>query len=242
MKPLSAITRLTGSLNTTSRAMTKITVATAARCAAPAHVGGLLMRSSRRCWAVSFAGPLRSSAVGLRPVRPRVSILPAALPRCLVWRLRLVCAMGLHRAYGLFDRLAVAHVDVLGEAVERRSRRQADELRFGDLRVARDGGDDLRERYAAVVLDVQRDLRRTPACGELEADRADAWQARRTALADPGGDAHRVGLGRGRGELDVEGDQRRARRDERRSGGRVGRGWPEVGREPGVAHAARQSG
>src|SRR3954470_21072758 len=213
MKPLRATTRLTGSLNTTSRAMTKITVATAARCAAPAHVGGLLMRSSRRCWAVSFAGPLRSSAVGLRPVRPRVSILPAALPRCLVWRLRFVWAMCPLRAYGLFDRAAVAHVDVLGEALERRCGRQADELRLGDLRVACDGCDDLGERDAFVILDVERDLGGTVARSELQADRANAGQARRRALPDPGRNAHGVGLGRGRGELDVEGHQGRARGD-----------------------------
>ena len=43
--------------------------------------------------AASAALPLFSAAVGLRPVRPRDSTTPAALPRCLVWRLRLVWAM-----------------------------------------------------------------------------------------------------------------------------------------------------
>ncbi len=38
-----------------------------------------------------------SAAVGLRPVRPRASTVPAALPRCLERRLRLVWAMGLRR-------------------------------------------------------------------------------------------------------------------------------------------------
>ena len=37
--------------------------------------------------------PLFSAAVGLRPVRPRDSTTPAALPRCLVWRLRRVWAI-----------------------------------------------------------------------------------------------------------------------------------------------------
>src|SRR3954453_14826350 len=50
------------------------------------QLGGLAVRRSR---AVFFC----SSAVGLRPVRPRVSIEPAALPRCLVRLLRFVWAM-----------------------------------------------------------------------------------------------------------------------------------------------------
>jgi len=29
---------------------------------------------------------VRSSLVGLRPVRPRAETVPAAVPRCLVWR------------------------------------------------------------------------------------------------------------------------------------------------------------
>ncbi len=82
----------------------------------------------------------------------------------------------------------------VGEALERRGRRQADELGLGDLRVARDRRDDLRERRALVVLDVQRDLWRAGARGELEADRAHAGQARGPALADAGRDAHGVGL------------------------------------------------
>src|SRR3954451_20803271 len=127
MKTLSAATRAAGSRETHSRAMTKMIAASSARWAAPAQVGGLLRRSSRRCWAVIFACDLRSPSVGLRPVRPRASIMPAALPRCLVRRLRFVCAMGSPRAYGLFDGAAVADVDVLGEAVERGGRREADE-------------------------------------------------------------------------------------------------------------------
>ena len=49
-------------------------------------------RSNRVRWSRSRALPLFSAAVGLRPVRPRDSTKPAALPRCLVWRLRLVWA------------------------------------------------------------------------------------------------------------------------------------------------------
>jgi hypothetical protein len=59
------------------------------------HDGGVLRRRSRRCWLVIRTEPLpegpRSASVSLRPVRPRASTMPAALPRCLVRRLRLVC-------------------------------------------------------------------------------------------------------------------------------------------------------
>src|SRR5436305_5169628 len=55
------------------------------------QVGGVFRRLSR---AVIFACFLRSSAVGGRPVRPRASIVPAGVPRCLLRRLRLVWAMG----------------------------------------------------------------------------------------------------------------------------------------------------
>src|SRR3954464_5425361 len=54
------------------------------------QLGGLRRRASR---ALVFDVDLFSSAVGLRPVRPRDSIAPAALPRCLVRLLRFVWAM-----------------------------------------------------------------------------------------------------------------------------------------------------
>src|SRR3954447_23222367 len=54
------------------------------------QLGGLVVRRSR-------ADFFCSSAVGLRPVRPRVSIEPAALPRCFVRLLRLVWAIALTR-------------------------------------------------------------------------------------------------------------------------------------------------
>src|SRR5207302_10767605 len=75
-------------VNSMNRTMN--TAASAARLADPAHVGGVLSRRSR---AVSRACFLRSSAVGGRPVRPRDSIVPAAVPRCLLRRLRLVWAI-----------------------------------------------------------------------------------------------------------------------------------------------------
>src|SRR4051812_19070309 len=67
---------------------TKSTVASAERWMALRQVGGL----SSRCGRGSRPLGLRSADVGLRPVRPRVSTMPAALPRCLVRRLRLVLA------------------------------------------------------------------------------------------------------------------------------------------------------
>ena len=70
-----------------------VTAAKPARMAAPRQVGWAKRRSSRTPATVR----LRSSGVGLRPVRPRASTRPAAFPRCLVRRLRLVWAMGLRR-------------------------------------------------------------------------------------------------------------------------------------------------
>ena len=67
-----------------------ITAANDARVSEDFHVGGLFSRRSRAVARVCF---LRSSAVGGRPVRPRVSIVPAAVPRCLLRRFRFVWAM-----------------------------------------------------------------------------------------------------------------------------------------------------
>src|SRR4051794_2707947 len=66
------------------------TAMAAAFSAALFQLGGLRRRASR---ALIFDVDLFSSAVGLRPVRPRDSIAPAALPRCLVRLLRFVWAM-----------------------------------------------------------------------------------------------------------------------------------------------------
>src|SRR5437763_5605392 len=62
---------------------------------APRQLGGRSRLSSSRSLARarSRASLLFSAAVGLRPVRPRDSIAPAALPLCLVLRLRLVWAI-----------------------------------------------------------------------------------------------------------------------------------------------------
>src|SRR5215216_7720214 len=54
------------------------------------QLGGLAIRRSRADWRAPF---FCSSAVGLRPVRPRASIEPAALPRCFVRLLRFVWAI-----------------------------------------------------------------------------------------------------------------------------------------------------
>src|SRR4051812_33541456 len=94
--------------------------------------------------------------------------------------------------------------------------------------MALDRLDDRVQRRRAVVLDVERDLRDVLASGKRKADRADAGQAFGAALADGGGDALGILLGGGRGELEVEGDQRRASGHQGRARGGVSCGWPEV--------------
>ena len=137
--------------------------ASAARLIALRQVGGLskrLARASERC---CF---LRSSGVGGRPVRPRASIVPAAFPRCLVRRFRFVCAIVQVQLTRWLARRA-AHLRSHGsraaqvgrKAVERRPRREADELRASQRGVSSDRLDDLASGVDAVVLDVGRDLR-----------------------------------------------------------------------------------
>src|SRR3954470_19858203 len=67
-------------------AATKTIAAIPERCTALRTVGGLLKRSMR-AWRALV---LRSAGPGLRPVRPRVSPIPAALARRLGRRVRLV--------------------------------------------------------------------------------------------------------------------------------------------------------
>ena len=78
--------------------------------------------------------------------------------------------------------------------------------------------------------------------GQLEAERADARQALGAALADERRDRPRVGQRGRRRQLQVEGDQRRARGDEHRAGGRVRSRRAEVGRELAVGDPAAQLG
>src|SRR3954451_5367349 len=92
---------------TTAMKMTKLAAAKAERLTALRQVGGV----SRRCW--RFSAALWLPALRLEPrddpellaprerplaggllVRPRGSIVPAWVPRCLRRRLRLVWAMG----------------------------------------------------------------------------------------------------------------------------------------------------
>src|SRR3954447_14731465 len=64
---------------------------------APAFIAALFQLGGLRARSRGFVRPpddfFCSSAVSLRPVRPRASIEPAALPRCLVRLLRFVWAM-----------------------------------------------------------------------------------------------------------------------------------------------------
>ena len=87
-----------------------------------------------------------------------------------------------------------------------------------------------RARHRAVVLDVGRDLDDALPL-EAEPERAHAGQPLGPALADAGGDGAGVVERRGRRELEVEGDQRRAGGDERRPRRRVDGARAEVGRE-----------
>src|ERR1700733_15171221 len=74
----------------TSKKMQMNSAASPERSAAEDQVGFLVSRvtfaSSRFCF-------LTASALGGLLVRPRLVTCPAAVPRCLVWRLRLVCAI-----------------------------------------------------------------------------------------------------------------------------------------------------
>src|SRR5437763_3468239 len=95
-----------------SRNANTSTAASSARMTEDFHVGGEFSRRSRasvRFWR------LRASGVGGRPVRPRVSIVPAGVPRCFVRRLRLVWAIVRQELSlligppeGVFDRRATA--------------------------------------------------------------------------------------------------------------------------------------
>src|ERR671932_1677252 len=109
-RPLASVWFLPNSplwVSTKSRTA-KPSALSAARC----HVGGF---SSRRWAPCSRAARLRSSGVGGRPVRPRASTTPAALPRCLVRRLRFVWAIAPCESRGSPDHgdraLVVEHVE-----------------------------------------------------------------------------------------------------------------------------------
>src|SRR3954454_10399894 len=94
-KPAKAIDAAGFCLKRKIESPTRITAAIAARLMADRQLGGRDRRSARRSAAVAPLPPrfFFSEPVGLRPVRPRVSTVPAALPRCLLRRLRFVWAM-----------------------------------------------------------------------------------------------------------------------------------------------------
>src|SRR5581483_9540771 len=110
---------------------------------------------------------------------------------------------------------------------------QADELSARDLdtsraRLALDRGDDVVQRRGLPVLDVHAHLRAT-AGGQVEPERAHAGKAA-AALAHGSRDLARLLEMRAR-EVDVEGDQRTARPDDRSSRRRVESPRAEVRRE-----------
>jgi hypothetical protein len=79
-----------------------------------------------------------------------------------------------------------------------------------------------------------------PRAGSVEADAPQARQAVRSALPDAGGDGPGVLERGGRGQLEVEGDERRAGGHERRAAARVDPGGAEVGRELAAEDPAGQ--
>ena len=110
----------------------------------------------------------------------------------------------------------------------------ADQLGAGDRRARPHGVQHGGRRHGAMVLDVRRDLDDVLSF-QPQPEGADAGQSR---VADRGRDRPRVGERRGRRERDVEGDQRRPRGDERRTGGGVQLRRAVVRRRP----ALRQPG
>src|SRR3954468_1502798 len=143
MKTTSATAWATSRLKRITTKAPNTSAAIPARWTAPLHVGGLSRRSVRRWREICLA----SSRVRGRPVRPARSIVPAGVPRCLRVRLRLVCAiafgayparaaLSVQRRQRLFEYVALraeaVQRDVGGEAVEGRTRREADQLGLGD--------------------------------------------------------------------------------------------------------------
>src|SRR5215207_2054384 len=126
------------------------------------------------------------------------------------------------------DRPRHAQFDVLRPAGERGLRRGRDQLRSLHRMVACDGGEHVGRSHGAVVLDVGRDLDHG-AARQPQPERAHSGQSLGAAGADQARDGARVVQRGRRGELEVEGDQRPARRHERRAGGRVQRARPVVG-------------
>src|SRR3954447_18526971 len=93
MKPPSAIACWIGCRSSSTMTATKSSVVIRARFAALCQLGGRLKRLLRPARAASLRCCLRTSGLGGRLVRPRFSTTPAALPRCLVRRLRFVWAI-----------------------------------------------------------------------------------------------------------------------------------------------------
>jgi hypothetical protein len=117
---------------------------------------------------------------------------------------------------------------------------EPDQLHARDAGVLGDGFYDRPERHLQRPLDVGRDLgdggalgcgcgaHGRPADSKLDADRAQARQPFGPALADPGGDPACVLHACRRRQLEVEGDQRLTRRDQRRAGAGMQPLRPEV--------------
>src|SRR5919201_3024611 len=122
--------------NTSTTSTANTSAASPALFTAPRSVGGFDSRSSRRRLEICLA----SWRVCGRPVRPGRSIVPAGVPRCFRRRFRLVWAMMAklpERLEGVLQDVQLGieatQRHVLRKALESGSRREPDELGFGDV-------------------------------------------------------------------------------------------------------------
>ena len=215
----------------------KTTAAIAERCIALRTVGGLLKRSMRALRAAA----LRSAGPGLRPVRPRVSTIPAALPRCLVRRLRLVGATSdteLSRS-SMLARLRIGTRSGQPSKAACGARPTSSASATGAWRST--ASSSARQRRAprgprrctrpARRRRARRASGRSRAGPAAPPRRPRGWRARSRRASSPVA---------GGAELEVEGHERRARGDEHRARGRVhARAGRSRARRPSAIRCAR---
>src|SRR5215213_4458849 len=186
-----------------------------------------------------------SDRLRARPRAGRVSIRPPWVPRCLRRRFFFVWAIALNLAENVLDHVThwieVADRWLVGISLDGGLWNEADELGLDRPRAVlcrepRDLRDDLRQGHRAGVVDVHRDLRALALARQPEGADSRQPTARLAHLrGDLAGD-----LGVRRVELDVEGDERLAGRDQ---GGARARMWflrSKIGPELPRAHATRE--
>lgn len=114
--------------------------------------------------------------------------------------------------------------------MQRRLRDETYDLGVAHLRMPGDDGDDVGERQGVRVLDVHGDLADllTLRRSQRDPDRSELWQALRSAFSDERSDPLGLREARRRRKLEVEGDKRSARGDERDAGAWMRQRRPEV--------------